>query len=270
MPEHCAAYCCANRRTIANRGRGITFHKFPKDKDMRKKWEVALRREGFTASESSVICSEHFKQDEFDRTGQIDSEMVLFPPSSASRFTSKDRKRAGLRLPPEKLKRACLWPLRTTQKLQPHTHNLSLMILNEALARVESLERERKNAMAREKRTKTTVRSLLGDLREKNLIDEELKERLDFYSDLQIDFKAKQGHEYSKDHREWLCSVDGKPGLNKMMLDMLERRCQEDQATYGCVALMLDAMAIRKHITLSGAGDRSKMATPRLVSANRQ
>ncbi|KAJ4923044.1 hypothetical protein JOQ06_019524 [Pogonophryne albipinna] len=38
---------------------------------MRKKWEVALRREGFTASESSVICSEHFKQDEFDRTGQI-------------------------------------------------------------------------------------------------------------------------------------------------------------------------------------------------------
>ncbi|KAF3852626.1 hypothetical protein F7725_005981 [Dissostichus mawsoni] len=90
MPEHCAAYCCANRRTIANRGRGITFHKFPKDKDMRKKWEVALRREGFTASESSVICSEHFKQDEFDRTGQIDSEMVLFPPSSASRFTSKE------------------------------------------------------------------------------------------------------------------------------------------------------------------------------------
>ncbi|KAK5893996.1 hypothetical protein CesoFtcFv8_010736 [Champsocephalus esox] len=103
MPEHCAAYCCANRRTIATRGRGITFHKFPKDKDMRKKWEVALRREGFTASESSVICT--------------------------SRFTSKDWKRAGLRLLPEKLKRACLWPLRTTHKLQPHTHNLSLMMI---------------------------------------------------------------------------------------------------------------------------------------------
>ena len=36
--------------------------------------------------------------------------------------------------------------------------------------------------MAREKRAETTVRSLLGDLREKNLINEELKERLDFYS----------------------------------------------------------------------------------------
>ncbi|KAL7408435.1 hypothetical protein ABVT39_023519 [Epinephelus coioides] len=44
----------------------------------------------------------------------------------------------------------------------------------------------------------------------------------------------------------WLCLVDDKPSLNKMMLDMLERRCQEDQAKYGCVALMLDAMAIRK------------------------
>ncbi|KAJ4923428.1 hypothetical protein JOQ06_021427 [Pogonophryne albipinna] len=157
MPEHCAAYCCANRRTIANRGRGITFHKFPKDKDMRKKWEVALSRERFTASESSL-------------------QLPGSPPKN-----------------------------------------------------------------------------------------------------LQIDFKAKQGHEYSKDHREfaltlhlhgpkaykyhrettnlplphphtlqrWLCSVDGKPGLNKMML---ERRCHEDQAKYGCVALMLDAMAIRKHV----------------------
>lgn len=54
--------------------------------------------------------------------------------------------------------------------------------LNEAVARVESLEREKKNAMAREKMAKTTVKSLLGDLREKNLVNEELKERLEFYS----------------------------------------------------------------------------------------
>lgn len=46
----------------------------------------------------------------------------------------------------------------------------------------------------------------------------------------------------------WLCSVDDKPGLNKMMLDMLERRCQEDHAKYGFVALILDAMAVRKHV----------------------
>ncbi|XP_074521773.1 uncharacterized protein LOC141787381 [Halichoeres trimaculatus] len=163
--------------------------------------------------------------------------------------------------------------------------------LNEALARVESLERERENAMARENRAKTTVKSLLGDLREKKLINEELKEKLDFYSDHQIDFMAKQGHEYPKSFREfaltlhlhgpkayrylretrrfplphphtlqrWLCSVDDKPGLNKMMLDMLERRCLEDQAKYSCVALMLDAMAIRKHRRKGNRDKRRKV-----------
>ncbi|CAL8255227.1 unnamed protein product [Arctogadus glacialis] len=63
--------------------------------------------------------------------------------------------------------------------------------VNEHLARVESLAREKKNAMSRENRAKTTVNGLLGDLREKNLINEELN--------LKTDFVAKQGHEYSQD-----------------------------------------------------------------------
>ncbi|XP_034088487.1 THAP domain-containing protein 6-like, partial [Gymnodraco acuticeps] len=109
-----------NRRTIANRGRGITFHKFPKDKDMRKKWEVALRREGFTASESSVICSEHFKQDEFDRTGQI---VRLRDGVIPSIFSFPDH-----------------------SYVLPASPTALKARLNEALARVESLERERKRA----------------------------------------------------------------------------------------------------------------------------
>ena len=54
--------------------------------------------------------------------------------------------------------------------------------INQHLARLESLEREKKNTMSREKRAKTTVKALLGDLREKNLINEELSEKLAFYS----------------------------------------------------------------------------------------
>lgn len=42
--------------------------------------------------------------------------------------------------------------------------------------------------------------------------------------------------------------MDAKPGLNKMMLVMLGRRCAEDQAKYGLVTLCLDAMAIKKHV----------------------
>lgn len=42
--------------------------------------------------------------------------------------------------------------------------------------------------------------------------------------------------------------MDAKLGLNMMMLDMLQKRHEEDPTKYGCVALMLDAMAIKKHV----------------------
>ena len=45
-----------------------------------------------------------------------------------------------------------------------------------------------------------------------------------------------------------MTSVDAKPGLNMMMLDMLSKKREEDPVKYGRVALMLDAMAIKKHI----------------------
>ena len=37
---------------------------------MRRQWEVAVRRENVPAGDYSVLCSEHFKQEDFDRTGQ--------------------------------------------------------------------------------------------------------------------------------------------------------------------------------------------------------
>ncbi|XP_053198455.1 THAP domain-containing protein 6-like [Scomber japonicus] len=197
MPEHCAAYSCKNRLTVQNRAQGITFHKFPKD--VRKKWEVALKREGFTASDSSVVCSEHFKQDDFDRTGQIVRlrdgvipSIFSFPvhlkrPEKGRTTSTSRRAEESLSVAPQDA------PQTSTSHPQPQPnddHGYALPAsptslkakLNEALSRVESLEREKKNAMAREKRAKTTVKSLLGDLREKNLMNEELQEKLEFYS----------------------------------------------------------------------------------------
>ncbi|CAL8398444.1 unnamed protein product [Arctogadus glacialis] len=78
----------------------------------------------------------------------------------------------------------------TTSHPQPQPNDAKV---NEHLARVESLERE--------KRAKTTVKDLLGDLRENNLINEELSDTLAFYSDLKMDFVAK--HEYTQDCREF-------------------------------------------------------------------
>ena len=54
--------------------------------------------------------------------------------------------------------------------------------LSETLARVESLERKKRNSKVRELRAKKNVHTLLEDLREKNLINEELKDQLECYS----------------------------------------------------------------------------------------
>lgn len=70
MPDFCAAYGCSNRRSLKTRARGITFHLFPKTGKMRRQWELALRRDGFVASDRTLLCSEHFRGEDFDRTGQ--------------------------------------------------------------------------------------------------------------------------------------------------------------------------------------------------------
>ncbi|XP_054874348.1 THAP domain-containing protein 2-like [Amphiprion ocellaris] len=61
MPAHCAAYSYTLRRTIETRKLGMTFHRFPRDYGLRRKWEAALRTEGFAANDEWVLCSDHFK-----------------------------------------------------------------------------------------------------------------------------------------------------------------------------------------------------------------
>nr|XP_033957727.1 THAP domain-containing protein 1-like [Pseudochaenichthys georgianus] len=70
MPDFCAAYGCSNHRSLETRTRGITFHVFPKTKERRRQWELALRRDGFVSCDRTLLCSEHFRSEEFDRTGQ--------------------------------------------------------------------------------------------------------------------------------------------------------------------------------------------------------
>uniref|UniRef100_A0A3P8TV91 THAP-type domain-containing protein n=1 Tax=Amphiprion percula TaxID=161767 RepID=A0A3P8TV91_AMPPE len=60
MPAHCAAYNYTLRCTIETRKLGMTFHRFPRDYG-----------EEFAANDEWVLCSDHFKPDEFDRAGQV-------------------------------------------------------------------------------------------------------------------------------------------------------------------------------------------------------
>ncbi|KAJ8010168.1 hypothetical protein DPEC_G00072190 [Dallia pectoralis] len=59
MPDFCAAYGCSNRLSLKTRAHGITFHQFPKTGEMRRQWELPLRRDGVVAADRTLLCSEH-------------------------------------------------------------------------------------------------------------------------------------------------------------------------------------------------------------------
>jgi len=47
-----------------------TLCRFPKDESLRRQWEHNVRREGWSATNYSFLCSTHFEEECFDRTGQ--------------------------------------------------------------------------------------------------------------------------------------------------------------------------------------------------------
>ncbi|CAH2319627.1 THAP domain-containing 7 isoform X1 [Pelobates cultripes] len=76
MVRSCSAANCFNRQTSLSRRKGITFHRFPKEDVRRKLWvtAVSLSHEAagseWTPSIHSSLCSQHFQDKQFDRTGQ--------------------------------------------------------------------------------------------------------------------------------------------------------------------------------------------------------
>ena len=85
MVKFCSAYNCTNRFKKA----GIRFHQFPvKDKDLCNKWIVATRLQSLHVAESSMLCENHFKPEDynnlFDPKSRLNKDSIpsifTFPP----------------------------------------------------------------------------------------------------------------------------------------------------------------------------------------------
>ncbi|XP_046664296.1 THAP domain-containing protein 6-like [Homalodisca vitripennis] len=63
----CVAYGCSNNSN-KNKGSNITYHSFPKNEDLKRKWMNALKRKDWAPSKWSRVCSAHFKEADFDLT----------------------------------------------------------------------------------------------------------------------------------------------------------------------------------------------------------
>ncbi|XP_029923395.1 uncharacterized protein LOC115370508 [Myripristis murdjan] len=220
MPDFCAAYGCSNRRCAETRARGITFHLFPKTGERRRKWELALRREGFAATDRTLLCSEHFRSEDFDRTGQtvrlkdgVVPSTFSFPAHlqmSVATRTTTTSKRTEDNLPTSLSQDA---PQPDVRQSTDHLYTLPACPdaikakLQEASARVTKLQRDKSNALRREKRAKNNMQALLEELKEKNLINEELKDKLECYSDLPVHLLSRQGVEYTKAQRDFALTL---------------------------------------------------------------
>lgn len=67
MPT-CAALTCTNKPSS---GCGKSFHRYPHSKpDLLRKWLLSIPSEDDWPSKYAIICSDHFTEECFDRTGQ--------------------------------------------------------------------------------------------------------------------------------------------------------------------------------------------------------
>lgn len=95
-PAHCSGLLLLSSAKGANRAMRLIkvcfSARFPKDAWLRKQWEKSLRRRGFSATRSSRICSQHFRPEDLDRTGQTVRIREGVVPSVFSFSSERPRK----------------------------------------------------------------------------------------------------------------------------------------------------------------------------------
>lgn len=74
MVNKCVAAGCSNTNSDT-----VSLHKFPKDPTLRSQWEkqVQRTRAKWTATDSSLLCSEHFTADCFEADTKLAAEFGL-------------------------------------------------------------------------------------------------------------------------------------------------------------------------------------------------
>uniref|UniRef100_A0A671TGL3 THAP-type domain-containing protein n=1 Tax=Sparus aurata TaxID=8175 RepID=A0A671TGL3_SPAAU len=164
MPCFCSAVGCSNRRNAKTKEQWTcSVYRFPKDKVKRRAWTAALRRRDFKPNDRSVICSCHFKSDDFDMTGQTTRlrEGVIPSVFGFSDRHCKNHFKINIfqnhQYALEQDHQYALDPVQVKKKL------------SEAQKRIEELQRDLRNAKDRERRLKKTVKSLIKELKHKNI-----------------------------------------------------------------------------------------------------
>ena len=63
MGRSCAANGCSNKTSKCP---GISFHKFPTEFVIQKRWSIAMKRKDFKPTKNSFVCSMHFQDTDYE------------------------------------------------------------------------------------------------------------------------------------------------------------------------------------------------------------
>lgn len=76
MPTRCAAIGCTNTHAVP----GVSLHLFPRCPKQRKLWVLAVRRDKYwEPSKHSVVCSAHFRSEDFVRDPNVTANLQCAP-----------------------------------------------------------------------------------------------------------------------------------------------------------------------------------------------
>ncbi|XP_033108798.1 threonine--tRNA ligase 1, cytoplasmic-like isoform X2 [Anneissia japonica] len=176
MPS-CALVNCKNRRV---RGCGKTFHRFPFSKPIvLEQWIVNMNRGDWRPSKNSLLCSDHFEEYCFDRTGQTtrireNAVPTIFDSSANIQKCTKKRKSTEEQLSFHEVKRPEIPAFKTDHSYftsegpQSTKHKL-----NAALERISSMKSKIKTKQQKTRRLHKKVSSLkniIAATRKNNMI----------------------------------------------------------------------------------------------------
>ncbi|XP_071790254.1 THAP domain-containing protein 1-like [Asterias amurensis] len=240
MPESCTAVGCTNRRV---KGGGVSFHKFPLGKQtLLSKWVAAISRPDFYPSKHQVVCSEHFRENDYIRCvhPRDDQEVVkhelmesavpsIFPDKYLTHKQRKQvrEKQASKRPPPKRQLMAAEPGPQPPKKAvinvteEEHMYALSLSSVSgkliETTSKLQEVRKELKVAKQKVRRQSKKISSLLEAVKDKNMINQGQLEllKLDFgpntftliENELKSMEKEKRGHRFSEEIKQFALTL---------------------------------------------------------------
>lgn len=207
MVKCCSAIGCASRCLPNSKLKGLTFHVFPTDENIKRKWVLAMKRLDVNAAgiwepkKGDVLCSRHFKKSDFDRsTPNIKLKPGVIPSIFDSSYHLKEkrenihcRKNFTLKtIPVTNHNHKLVGASSCIEEFQSQficEHSYSVMDspkklkhkLDHVISELEDTKESLRNVLEREKHFQKSLMKTIRELKDECLISQETANRLNAF-----------------------------------------------------------------------------------------